>query len=119
MPRWTEASRWPGCCNGCRSSRERLAAIREQLPDTLRDQVRAGPLDETGWSLLVPNGAAAAKLRQLLPALQATLDACGLAGYFNPHQGSIASLARPGLRLVPAVRIERTTFRLQGGCSTN
>jgi hypothetical protein len=22
-------------------------------------------------------------------------------------------------RLVPAVRIERTTFRLQGGCSTN
>jgi hypothetical protein len=25
----------------------------------------------------------------------------------------------PANRLVPAVRIERTTFRLQGGCSTN
>lgn len=61
-------------------SRERLAAIREQLPDTLRDQVRAGPLDETHWTLLVPNGAAGSKLRQLLPALQATLDACGWQG---------------------------------------
>jgi hypothetical protein len=54
-------------------SRARFAAIRELLPDTLRDQVRAGPLDESGWSLLVSNGAAASKLRQLVPALEARL----------------------------------------------
>jgi hypothetical protein len=31
--------------------------------------VRTGVLDETGWNLLVPNGAVAAKLRQCLPAI--------------------------------------------------
>ena len=54
-------------------SQARLAAVRELLPEALRGQVRAGPLDDAGWSLLVPGGAAAAKLRQLLPALQAAL----------------------------------------------
>ncbi|MGL6108632.1 MAG: hypothetical protein ACRC2B_00885 [Rubrivivax sp.] len=58
-------------------SRERFAAIREQLPDSLRDQVRAGPLDDAGWSLLVSNGAAASKLRQLVPALEAALHIRG------------------------------------------
>ncbi|HYN58757.1 MAG TPA: hypothetical protein VET87_04280 [Rubrivivax sp.] len=59
-------------------SRARFAAVREQLPDALRDQVRPGPLDDEGWSLLVPHGAAASKLRQLLPTLEATLLAQGL-----------------------------------------
>lgn len=54
-------------------SQARLAAIGELLPDPLRPQVRAGPLDDAGWSLLVPNGAAASKLRQLLPVLHAAL----------------------------------------------
>ena len=58
-------------------SRARFAAIRELLPDTLRDQVRAGPLDEISWSLLVSNGAAASKLRQLVPALEAMLISQG------------------------------------------
>jgi hypothetical protein len=54
-------------------SQARLAALRERLPEALRDQVRAGPLDEAGWSILVPNGAAASKLRHLLPELDAAL----------------------------------------------
>jgi hypothetical protein len=58
-------------------SRARFAAIRELLPHTLRDQVRAGPLDEISWSLLVSNGAAASKLRQLVPAFEAMLISQG------------------------------------------
>ena len=58
-------------------SQQRLAAVGGQLPDGLRSEVRAGPLDETGWTLLVPGGAAASKLRQLLPQLQAALRAQG------------------------------------------
>jgi hypothetical protein len=58
-------------------SRARFAAIRGHLPDGLRDNVRPGPLDDTGWSLLVQSGAVAAKLRQLLPTLEAALLAQG------------------------------------------
>jgi len=60
-------------------SQARFAAIREQLPESLRSQVRPGPIDDAGWSLLVPGGAMASKLRQLLPELQATLKAEGWA----------------------------------------
>ena len=58
-------------------SRQRFAAIEAQLDDALRGAVRPGPLDDAGWSLLVSGGAAAAKLRQLLPQLQAQLRAQG------------------------------------------
>jgi len=54
-------------------SQARFAAIREHLPEPLRDAVRPGPLDDGGWSLLVQSGAAASKLRQLLPELEAAL----------------------------------------------
>lgn len=60
-------------------SRARFNTIREHLPDVLREQVRPGPLDDAGWSLLVPNGAAASKLRQLVPVLEAALLAKGWA----------------------------------------
>lgn len=60
-------------------SRARLAAIEPHLDEGLRGAVRAGPLDDAGWTLLVPGGAAAAKLRQLLPQLQAALRAQGFA----------------------------------------
>jgi hypothetical protein len=60
-----------------RESRERFAAIRGQLPAALADQVRPGPLDDAGWSLLVSNGAVAAKLRQLVPALEDALRTQG------------------------------------------
>jgi hypothetical protein len=58
-------------------SQARFTAIREQLPPSLRSEVRPGPIDEAGWSLLVPSGAIASKLRQLLPELQAALAAGG------------------------------------------
>jgi hypothetical protein len=35
--------------------------------------VRAGPIDDAGWSLLASNAAVAAKLRHLLPRLTDTL----------------------------------------------
>jgi hypothetical protein len=43
----------------------------------LAASVRAGPLDETGWSLLGGNAAVAAKLRQLAPRLEARLHERG------------------------------------------
>jgi hypothetical protein len=58
-------------------SQARLAAVREHLPEALRDAVRAGPLDDAGWSLLAPSGAVASKLRQMLPELQAALERQG------------------------------------------
>ena len=54
-------------------SNARYAAIRDLLPEPLRAQVQAGPIDEAGWSLLVSNAAVAAKLRHLLPRLADTL----------------------------------------------
>lgn len=50
-------------------SRGRYAVVCSQLPEPLRAQVQAGPIDDAGWSLLVSNAAAAAKLRHLLPRL--------------------------------------------------
>ncbi|GAB4039446.1 MAG: hypothetical protein Fur0014_09140 [Rubrivivax sp.] len=62
-----------------RESQARLEALRPLLPPGLAEQVRPGPLDETGWTLLVPGGGAAAKLRQCLPRLQQALRARGMA----------------------------------------
>ncbi|MDE2395513.1 MAG: hypothetical protein KGL43_20115 [Burkholderiales bacterium] len=58
-------------------SRARFAAVAGILPPALRETVRAGPIDEEGWSLLAAHGAAAAKLRQLLPRLEMVLRAKG------------------------------------------
>jgi hypothetical protein len=43
----------------------------------LRAHVRAGPLDEEGWTILAANSAVAAKLRHLLPTLAEALLAKG------------------------------------------
>jgi hypothetical protein len=48
-----------------------LARIAPVLAAGLRDRVRAGPIDGSRWTLLVDNGAAAAKLRQAVPAVLA------------------------------------------------
>ena len=58
-------------------SAARLRLVQPALPPGLRELVRAGPIDETGWCLLVPHNAAAAKLRQLIPALLKALQAAG------------------------------------------
>lgn len=60
-------------------SSRRLAAVRALLPGALASQVEAGPLEGEDWCLLVKSSAAAAKLRQLLPTLQAHLRTRGLA----------------------------------------
>ena len=54
-----------------RDSSERLRAIELLIPAALRSTVQAGPIDGSSWCLLVKSNAAAAKIRQLLPALQA------------------------------------------------
>lgn len=61
------------------ASRERLKVIAPALPAGLLGSVQPGPLDEDGWTLLAANSAVAAKLRQLLPRLQARLTQAGLA----------------------------------------
>lgn len=59
-------------------SRARLEVIRPLLPAGLRTTVSAGPLDASGWRLFVTHNAAAAKLRQLQPALIQALGAAQL-----------------------------------------
>lgn len=66
-----------GLLQRMQGSQARLAAISPLLPASLHDEVRAGPLDEAAWVLLVGHAAAAAKLRQLLPVLTAALLAAG------------------------------------------
>jgi len=61
-----------------RASRDRLDAIAPLIPETLRPNVSAGPLDEGAWCLLLTNTTTAAKLRQLVPAFQAQLRVKGL-----------------------------------------
>ncbi|TFZ07350.1 hypothetical protein EZ313_12335 [Ramlibacter henchirensis] len=56
-----------------RESGARLRAIESLLPAGLRSAVKPGPIEGTAWCLLVEGNAAAAKLRQVLPALQAQL----------------------------------------------
>ncbi len=63
-----------------RESQDRLFAISPLLPPAMRASVRAGPIDETGWTLLASSNAVAAKLRQMLPALEAHLRTCGWNG---------------------------------------
>ncbi len=60
-----------------RESNDCFAAVKPLLPPGLAEQVRPGPLDDEGWSLLVSSGAVASKLRQLLPRLQEAVRARG------------------------------------------
>lgn len=62
-----------------RESQARLAASQAMLPPALRAHVRAGPVDEEGWTLLAGNPAVAAKLRHLLPLLEQGLAEQGFA----------------------------------------
>ena len=63
-----------------RESQARFAAITPLLPASLRAAVRTGPLDDSAWVLLAANASAAAKLRQMVPELQAAVLAAGWAG---------------------------------------
>lgn len=63
-----------------RASEARLAAVVPVLPPELAASLRAGPLDDGAWTLLVENAAAAAKLRQCLPRVEAALAEQGWPG---------------------------------------
>jgi hypothetical protein len=56
-----------------RESNDRFKAIESLIPEALRPAVKAGPIDGDSWCLLVGGNAAAAKIRQLLPLIQARL----------------------------------------------
>lgn len=59
----------------------RLNTVLGLIPPELRSAIQAGPVDEAGvWCVLVQGSAAAAKLRQLQPALQARLRSKGWDG---------------------------------------
>jgi hypothetical protein len=60
-----------------RESTLRLRALDLLIPPALRSAIQAGPIEGNAWCLLVSSNAAAAKLRQMLPALQAHLQSQG------------------------------------------
>ena len=60
-----------------RGSQARLDALADVLPGLRRQHLRAGPLDDDGWTILAANSAVASKLRHLLPTLAETLVAKG------------------------------------------
>lgn len=60
-----------------RDSVARLGAIQDLIPPALRSSVQAGPIDGAVWCLLINNTATAAKMRQLLPALESHLRSKG------------------------------------------
>lgn len=55
------------------ASQARLAALQGLLQAPIRAQVRAGPIDGEGFTLLASSQPVAAKLRNMLPALEACL----------------------------------------------
>ena len=56
-----------------KDSRRRFECIEALLPPSLAAQAKPGPVDVHGWTLLARTPAGAAKLRQLVPLLQAHL----------------------------------------------
>lgn len=60
-----------------RDSVARLKAIELLIPASLRTTVKAGPIEGQVWCLILDSNAAAAKIRQILPALLSHLRAKG------------------------------------------
>jgi hypothetical protein len=55
----------------------RLRSIGPLIPATLRPAVKAGPIEGAVWCLILDTNAAAAKIRQLLPAFESHLRSKG------------------------------------------
>lgn len=60
-----------------RASQQLLDQVKHLIPASLRLHVKAGPLQDTEWCLLVGSVAVSTKLRQLLPALLQALSENG------------------------------------------
>jgi len=54
-----------------------FAEVAPVFPAALAPSLRAGPVDDEGWSILCANAAVAAKLRQLVPHLETRLREAG------------------------------------------
>jgi hypothetical protein len=61
-----------------RASQHCLQIVRPLIPSTLRQHIKAGPMQDTEWCILVNSAAASTKLRQLLPAMQQVLTQNGV-----------------------------------------
>lgn len=61
-----------------RESQRCMERVQHLIPATMRRHVKAGPIEDTEWCLLVGNAAASTKLRQLLPALLQALAQGGV-----------------------------------------
>jgi len=66
-----------GLAARARDASERLAAVQDLIPPDMRPAIQAGPAEGDVWCMLVHGSAAAAKLRQLAPMLQARLKSRG------------------------------------------
>lgn len=66
-----------GLVERARDASARLKAIEGLIPADMRAAVKAGPAEDEVWCLLVQGSAAAAKLRQLTPALVSRLNTRG------------------------------------------
>ncbi|MDG5976586.1 hypothetical protein H010_15065 [Hydrogenophaga taeniospiralis CCUG 15921] len=60
-----------------RASRQCMEQVQHLIPTNLRRHIKAGPIQDTEWCLLVGSAAASTKLRQLLPSLQQALTQNG------------------------------------------
>lgn len=58
-------------------STARLKAVQALIPIQLRSAIKAGPIEGPVWCLILDNNAVAAKLKQLLPSLEAHLRSKG------------------------------------------
>ncbi|MFT3858169.1 MAG: hypothetical protein QM742_11955 [Aquabacterium sp.] len=61
-----------------RTSQACLEVVHGCLPSAMVPYVKAGPIDDEGWTLLAANSSVSAKLRQLQPRLMDALAARGL-----------------------------------------
>ena len=61
-----------------RKSQRCMEQVQHLIPVAMRRQVKAGPILDTEWCLLVGSASTSTKLRQLLPALQQALTQSGL-----------------------------------------
>jgi hypothetical protein len=61
-----------------RASQRCLDVVKNLLPSGLRQHVKAGPIEDHQWCLLVGSAAASTKLRQLLPTMLLVLNENGL-----------------------------------------
>ncbi|MEZ5704013.1 MAG: DciA family protein [Burkholderiaceae bacterium] len=60
-----------------RASQQYLKTVQHLVPTPLRTHVKAGPLDDGVWCILVSNTAASTKIRQMIPSLLTTLNQNG------------------------------------------